>query len=612
MSYNTDQLRTAGKITVYTTFIGIFIFAVVFIFNLGATEIHTVDAQSNATTSVTVVNTPPVWTVDAEELVGSSTTTPTDAGNTVSWVAVGTDSNSERYYLLVCSTNASPTPNASGPSCGAGATQWGVSASTTSGTQASVSTTTQASWAEINNWYAFICDSNVSDPRCNITPKQGSGTTSSPFIVNHRPSFSAFVDDSPKNPGEAVTFTATASDADTFTGANDTVFLTVCASSGFDTVTNACTGTTLATSSALVANDPTAVYTIIIPTQDNNYGAFGYVTDMHGFEAIGATQGSDSTLTVNNVAPTVGAATISVNGGSDIALTTEAGETTGFTLSFTTSDNNSCDAFGGGAADEITGYNLSLYRSGIGSTTCTVGAGSYNANNCYSSGAAPSTWNLSCTASTTTCSGSNDTDMVWNCTFPLWYIADPTGGTATSSPYWNENWLAQVQGTDDDALTGALTESSVGVNVLSLLAFALNTLSIPYGSLEPGQQTDPLVATTTLAATGNVGIDSDVLGQSMCTTYTSSTHCPVSASSTIPEDMQVFATSTVSYALATPISSTTPALIDLNVHKSTATSSQATNNAFWGIAVPGTITYAGNYTGENTFTVVLSDPAQWY
>lgn len=202
--------------------------------------------------------------------------------------------------------------------------------------------------------------------------------------------------------------------------------------------------------------------------------------------------------------------------------------------------------------------------------------------------------------------------MVWNCTFPLWYIADPTGGTATSSPYWNENWLAQVQGTDDDALTGALTESSVGVNVLSLLAFALNTLSIPYGSLEPGQQTDPLVATTTLAATGNVGIDSDVLGQSMCTTYTSSTHCPVSASSTIPEDMQVFATSTVSYALATPISSTTPALIDLNVHKSTATSSQATNNAFWGIAVPGTITYAGNYTGENTFTVVLSDPAQWY
>ena len=52
MSYNTDHLRTAGKITVYTTFVGLVVFAVVFIFNLGGPSVHTADAQDSATTTV--------------------------------------------------------------------------------------------------------------------------------------------------------------------------------------------------------------------------------------------------------------------------------------------------------------------------------------------------------------------------------------------------------------------------------------------------------------------------------------------------------------------------------------------------------------------------------
>ncbi|MFZ2253552.1 MAG: hypothetical protein WAW13_05315 [Minisyncoccia bacterium] len=612
MAYNTDHLRTAGKITVYTTFIGVVVFAVVFIFNLGAHEITKVDAQSSATTTVTVVNTPPAWTVDAQELVESSTTTPTNVGDSVSWTATATDANAERFYLLLCSSNATPTANTSAaPVCGGG-TQWGVSASTTSGTQATVSTTTESAWAESNIWYAFICDGNAGNPRCNSLAKQGTATTASPFEVNHRPSFTVFADNSPAVPGQTVTFTSTSSDADV-SGTADTVRLFVCASAGFNTVTDTCTGTTLASTTVGVASNASSSYTIVIPTQDQNYSAFGYVIDNHGFEASGGSQGTDSTLSVDNAAPTVSAALISLvqASGTDMYLSTEAGETTGFTLSFSTSDNNSCDAVGGGSADEITGYNLSLYRSGIGSTTCTSAAGSYNANNCYPSGLATTTWNLNCTASTTTCSGASDTDMTWNCTFPLWYIADATDGNASTTLYFAQNWLAQVQGIDDDAATGAFSQSSSGVDVKSLMAFALNTLSIPYGSLEPGQQTDPIVATTTIAATGNVGIDKDVTGESMCTTYTPSNHCPGSASSTIPESEQVFGTSTVAYAAGTPISSTTPALVNLNVNKSTSTSSPATKNAYWGIRIPGTITYSGSYTGQNTFTAVLSDPSEW-
>ncbi len=613
MSYNTDHLRTAGKITVYTTFIGLLVFAVVFIFNLGQKDILEAQAQSSATTTVTVLNTPPVWTASSTEEIESSQTNPTNAGDVVSWVAVGTDSNSEDYYLLICDTNASPTANSSAaPVCASGV-QWAVSTATISGTQARAATTTGSAWVEQNNWYAWICDGNAGTPRCSNAYTQGvNATNSSPFEVNHRPAFSIFSDDSPTAPGQIVTFNSTSSDAD-ISGTPDTVRLFVCATSGFNTVTNTCTGTTLASSTVTVPANASSTYTIVVPTQDQDYGAFGYVIDNHGFESAGVAHGTDTTLTVSNVAPSTVGALLSIAQPitNDIILTTEAGQTTGFTLQFVTSDNNSCDAVGGGLADEMSSYNLSIYRSGIGSSTCNFTSGAYNANNCYTTGVASTTWNLSCTASSTSCTGSTDVDQVWDCTFPLWYIADPTDGTATSTQYSLQNWRAQVQGIDDDSAVGTSTEGTIGVEVRSFLAFALNTLSIPYGALEPGQQTDPLNATTTISATGNVGVDKDVLGESMCTTYTGATPCAPSATSTIPESEQVFGTSTVTYAQGTSISSTTPTFVDINVPKSTATSTQADADAYWGIRVPASITFAGLYTGENTFTARVSDQSQW-
>lgn len=612
MSYNTDTLRTAGKITVYTTFIGILIFAVIFVFNIGEKTIKQAAADADsATTSVTVLNTGPLWTASTTEEVESSTTSPTDAGNVVSWIAVGTDSNSENYYLLICSTSATPTPNSSAaPVCSAGV-QWAVSTSTISGSQARAATTTIAAMSEINAWFAWVCDGNAVTPRCGTTYTQGTNATnSSPFEVNHRPTFTVFVDSSPGDPGQVVTFTSTSSDTDV-SGTADRVFLTVCATSGFNTTTNACTGTTLATSTGLAAADASSTYTIVIPTQDQNYGAFGYVTDTHGFEASGGSQDTDAVLTVNNVAPTVSSSTISINGGSDMILTTEQGQTTGFTFSFFISDNNSCDAVGGGLNDEIPNYQMSLYRSGVASTTCTISSASYNANNCYPSTLATTTWNFSCTASTTACTSNSDVDTSWTCTFPLWYIADPTDGTSTTTQYSTQNWLAQVRGIDDDFATGSETQSAVGVEVTSFLAFALNTLSIAYGALEPGQQTDPIVATTTVSATGNVGLDKDVQGTSMCTSYTSTSTCANSSTSTINAQEQVFATSTVAYAQGIALSSTTAQEIEINVRKTTSTSTPTTSNAYWGIRVPGSITFAGDYYGNNTFTAKVGESVDW-
>ncbi len=613
MSHSTDNLSDAGKITVLTSFIGVLIFVGIFLLNLGGDKVDYADAADTATTSVTVVNTPPVWTVDAGEEFESSTTSPNDAGTIISWTAVGTDANSERYYLLICKTAASPTPNANAaPACDSGANQWAVTASTTSGSQAQAATTTQDGWAESNDWYAWVCDGNATNPRCSTSYTQGHNATSSPFSVNHRPSFSLFADSSPGDPGTVVTFYSTSSDSDV-DGAADTVRLFICNDPDFSTSTNDCgAGGTIASTSGYVASNASATYSIVIPTQDQDYTAYGYVIDNHGFEASGGAHGTDSTLSVNNVAPTVTPGGISINGGSNMVLSVAAGQTTGYTLQFTAADNNSCQT--AASTSEITSYVASIYRSGIGEVTCDGTAGAYNPNNCYTSGSPTTTWNLSCEWDDTSCTGAIDTASVFNCTFPLWYVADPTDGTATSTQYPTEDWMAAIKAVDDDYATGTIATSTTGVgrvDVGSFLAFALNTLTIPYGSLEPGQQTDPIVATTTVSATGNLGIDQNLSGESMCPTYATGFDCPNSATSTIPESEQVYGTSTVSYAAGVALSSTTVTELELNGPKSTSTTTPSTANTFWGIRIPGTISFAGSYTGENTFYAVAGEASHW-
>ena len=596
-----------------TTLLGVLVFAFIFLLNIGHKEFQKVEAQSQATTSVTVLNTPPQWTVNAYELIESSTSTPTNSGDQVQFAAVATDSNNEPYWLLICSNNATPTAGSSTttPTCGAGATQWAVSATTSSGSQATAATTTleTAPFSEREAWYAWICDAIDLNSRCNGTATNGlSATNSSPFHVNSRPVFTAYWDDSPADPGAVVTFTSTSSDSDSIGGA-DTLQLVVCNANDYSTTTNTCGGGGVLATSSFVTTNATATYTVVIPTQDQSYTAYGYIVDEHGHEATGGSQGSDSTLTINNVAPTVAGASITLNGGNDIVLTTESGETTGFTLQYTVTDNNSCENAASGP--EITGQVTSVYRSGIGSTTCDGVTGTYDANNCYPGSVGSGVWNLSCTASSTTCGGATDATQVWDCTFPLWYIADPTDGGATNTVYFAEDWLAEVRAVDDDSATGTASESTTGQELNSLLAFALNTLAIPYGELEPGNNTGTLSATTSVSATGNVGLDEELTGESMCTTYSGATPCGNSSTSTIPESEQEFATTSLAYGAGTTLSSSTQQELEIDILKSTSTSTPASGITYWGIAVPGSITLAGLYTGENTFYAVVGEPADW-
>jgi hypothetical protein len=323
-----------------------------------------------------------------------------------------------------------------------------------------------------------------------------------------------------------------------------------------------------------------------------------------------------STFAVANVAPTVAGASIILNNGSNMSLT-EATQTPNFSLSFIIADANSC--INAASTSEITGYIASVFRSGVGTSSCNT-AGHYNNNNCYPSAVGTSTWNLQCTASSTSCTGPSDDTVVYNCTFPLWFTADPTDGGATTSPRWAEHWTAGVAGIDDNNATGSMATSTSGaVEVVSLAAIALQTNLIAYDLLQPGQNMTNLTASTTVRNVGNTGLNEVLYGDSMCGTYTPATPCNLLAtSSTIPQNNQKYGTSsarlytdaTSSGAFHLP-ASTSPATLNIQIPKALSVSTSTTGTTFWGIAVPVAIQLAGTYTGQNTFMAAVSATNTW-
>lgn len=612
---NSRYAQTAGKITIAAAASGLLIFAFVFLFNAGKTEMQRVEAQS-ATTTLTVLNIPPQWEVDAVEQLESSTSSPTNSGSSVSWTATASNNGNQPYFLLLCNTSASATPVAATstapgtrpPRCATGTIQWGVSTSTVADTQAIVSTTTLESFSESNDWYAFICDDDAINPRCNNEVQQGTNATnSSPFLVNRRPVFSLFTNNSPRNPSEVITFFSTSTDPDVVT-TDDLLTLVLCRTSSFSTTTRDCGANTLATSSVPAVIDVSTSFTLPTIIADGSYDAFGFIIDEHGHTAQGGQQGANLPYVVGNVAPTVAGGTIIVNNGANITLLTQAGQTTGYTLDFVVSDANSCRNITD-TANEITNFTASVFRSGLGTTTCTGLPSSYDPNNCYPNSVATSTWNLVCTASSTSCTGPGDPDQLFTCTFPLWYVAEPTDTAGTG---WDsDTWTAAIAGIDNNNATGTKTIAASGVPLLSYPAINLLTAEIPFGALEPGNNTGTLRASTTAQAVGNTGINQNLSGEAMCPGFTTLLDCPNSASSTVPEFEQEFGTSTLAYGSGTDLSSTTPALLEIRVPKSTSTSTPNERPTYWGINVPGTITVAGAYTGLNTFAVVASPGANW-
>jgi hypothetical protein len=204
--------------------------------------------------------------------------------------------------------------------------------------------------------------------------------------------------------------------------------------------------------------------------------------------------------------------------------------------------------------------------------------------------------------------------VIYNCTFPLWFVADPTDTSSfTPATLAADDWSAAVAPIDDDAAIGALNVSASPVELDSFTAIDLVTAEIPYGSLEPGDDSGTLSATTSTLNVGNTGLDQQVEGESMCTTFAVGNECDPSATSTIPDNQQQFASTSLSYgsAFASILSSSTPVEVELDVPKTTSTTTPADGTTFWGIAVPATITLAGQYSGLNTYFGLTAEADDW-
>lgn len=531
----------------------------------------------SVTTSVTVGNTAPAITVTPAETTESSSTSPTNVGSAVTVTSTATDSNSENYYLVLCSTDSVIPTNGAAPTCTA--TRWCVSSSTASGVEASCAYTTLIGDAESNAWYAFVCDGNATAASCSATGNQGSGGTGSPFGVNHAPGFTSISNDGPKDPGVTVTWSTTASDTDT-SGAADTVKLLVCKTTGISA--GACDGGGADTwcSSSLGASNPTCGYAVPAVTPDQAYASYVYVVDSHNFGSASANQGSNDAHTVNNVAPVVSAVTL--NAGAAIDLT--EGTTTGVVLGATITDNNSCY---GSELTTIYGY---AYRSGKAYTLCDT-AGEADSNFCYPE--------VTCTVTGGTCTDNTDASANYTCTVNIQSYADPTDAATL---YPTENWLDSIKVTDDDAATHTLEVTS-GVEMNSLTALDVSS-SIAFGSLDVGGKNDPLDKTTTVTPTGNVGLDTELSGAAnMCTDY------PTCSGGTIGVSYIKYAlAATTAYASATALS-ISPTEAELNAPKAT-NGSPTTKDIWWGIQIP-TGTTPGSYTGANTVSAYKGETGGW-
>lgn len=528
--------------------------------------------NTTVTTSVTVGNSSPSFTVNASELVSSDTTNPSSVGSTVTFTATATDGNNENYYLAICKSASVTAVNGNAPTCSGG--NWCIGGSTASGSPASCSYTVLQADAETNNWYAYVCDGNSSNAACSAV--SGAGTNASPFQVNHPPIFQTIGNTSPVSVGQTVSWTTSVGTTDTDTVSSaDTVKLVICKTSGVST--GACDGGASDTwcSSSLVASAPNCSIGISIPTADTSYNAYAYLFDNHNVGATGSNQGVGISFVVSNATPVVSAVTL--NSGSDINLS--EGNTYPVVVTATVTDNNGCQ--------DLSAVTASVYRSLITYAGCDAG-GEANNNNCYPL--------VSCSVSGGSCTGVTDASADYTCTAYLKSFVDPTYG---SVPYSAQNWLSTVVATDNNS-AAANTEIASGIEVNTLVALDVSS-SLSYGNLGVGESIDPLSKTTTVTATGNTGLDEDLSGTNMLGVGSTANIISVG-------NQKYSLSSGTAYNVGTTLTTSAVTAL-LNVLKPTSDTG-TTKPTYWGLKIPpGTV--ADSYSGTVTVIARMSSSGSW-
>ncbi len=308
------------------------------------------------------------------------------------------------------------------------------------------------------------------------------------------------------------------------------------------------------TSSTLVT-DSTEIYTNYNANNTGNgkVGAIYSIGDLSPYNIGWETVLSGST---NNV-PTV--ENVVVNGASNISLSAGSTHNVSWTATITDLDGNA----------EIAGVTGKLYRSGVaGAESCTP-----DNNNCY----ADAVCDLS------GCSGNICTAT---CTVSMYFHADATDANSTMP---SEYWRGWMEATDSHSDTGSEFSATNAPDVESLSALDIVT-SIDYGLMLAGDSS--LEKTTLVTNEGNIIIDLELLGDSMCTDY------PTCAGDSIAVGQQEYSMSTFTYGSGTDLTSSA-FRIQFNLAKPTSSPSSQTKNLYWRLGLdPGQD--VGVYDGMNT------------
>lgn len=527
-------------------------------------------AQDTASTTVTVRNSPPSFTVDPAESPTSSSTSPVNETETAVLVGTASDPESNNWYLIVCSAAGVTAHNGAAPTCTA--TAYCVSGATAAGSQATCVYSNVTSAGETQAWYAYACDNHATEADCTAV-NQGSGDSGSPLYVNHKTTIntvSTTVNN--RDPGQAVTITATSTDTDT-QGGNDQLYLSVCSTNVYSTSTG-CGATTLCNATT-TANGATAVamscnYTIPTPTPDTSYTYYAFIKDWHNL----ASTSFSSTYTVNNVAPSVD--TVSLNGGANITLNMRGQSDKVATTTGQFIDNNGCS--------DVISATSTIYFNTAGAN-CAA-----DNNTCYQI--------LAASCSISGCTGGSDTDGFITCSTGLKYFARSTD-TATGSPYSANFWLGTVRAIDNNAASGASTSPNATTDVIALTALDVTETTIPYGTIRSSQNSGAVNATTTVQNYGNTPLDSNVYGTDM------------TGPATISIMEQEWNTGNFTYGAATSTKATSTVGAQIaGTHVPRPTGADLSSPVYWGINIPAGRP-SGNYSGVNTFAAVLYSGGNW-
>ena len=566
------------------------------VISLLTTGFFPIFATNTTNTSVTVSNTLPTFASggDPYESPASYSGVPVNVGSNITFYATGEDGNNDDYYLAICKSNAVTPGNNTAPTCDDGS--WCISTQTQSGVETSCYyTALQADGEGPHAWYAFICDKVSGGGNCS-SANQGSGNSGTPFLINRRPSFTQMVDDggggadSGADPGGSMTFTATASDADSDDAA-DTVKLVVCADTTGATYAG-CTGTQLC-ASTLAASNPSCILSVASVKENGNYNYYAYVFDSHQLASAG--NYISGQYSINNSSPVV--SNVVVNGGTTITLLENT--TTSVTVTGTVTDSNSCQ--------DLTSVISSIYREPTYTyTTCDDQLSEGDPNHCYAE--------ISCSVSGGSCSGDTDASADYTCSYAIQFHADPTTGDGTDPTdpsWWADKWKSTLKASDSalnhtfESVNGVEMEKTLGINI---------TTAIAYGSLGPGDDSGTTLdsdadKTTPVEATGNVGMDLGFSGTNMCTVFTPPNSC---SGDTITVGYQKYAHNVAQFTYSSGGTALTGSASqeEVNVPKTIITAIKSNKKVLWGIAIP-LGTNPGTYNGQNTLTAYMGESTNW-